>query len=167
MSFWKKESKTVFVRNEAGKVIAVQHLGDEPKESRTPVSKALMKQHYEKHPEERPSAKAKKRIDGVVKAFDEYSLRYAKSHQGSRLSPSRGKPMPPLGSYSFANNPDPFGSTFDRGPRRIKTKKSSKKYTVIGGKAYLIAGTGKKKKKTKSKRRKYNPNDPFDFPDIF
>jgi len=165
MSFWKKESKTHFVRNEAGEVIEVKHSGDEPKGA--PVSKALMKQHYEKHPEERPSAKAKKRIGGAVKAFDDYSKNYAKSHQGSRQSPS-GRPQPPLGSYSFTGNANPFGTMFDSGiPKPKKKPQSSKKYAIVGGKAYPIAGVDKKKKKTKSKRRKHNPNDPFSFPDMF
>jgi hypothetical protein len=168
MSFLKKESKTHFVRDEAGKVIEVKRSGDEPKGA--PVSKALMKQHYEKHPEQRPSAKAKKRIGSVVKVFDDYSLKYAKSHQGSRQIPS-GRPQPPLGSYSFANNFNPIGDTFDSGrPKPKKKPQSSKKYAVVGGKAYLIASTIKKKKKKGKgggKRRKYNPNDPFDFPDIF
>ena len=167
MSFWKKESKTVFVRNEAGKVIAVQHLGDQPKESKAPVSKALMKQYYEEHPEKTKRAKAgrvgKKLLDTGVeigKRVDKYAVSYAKSQ--------RGKPMPPLGSYSFANNFNPIGDTFDRGrPKQKHSPQSSKKYTVIGGKAYPIAETGKKKKKSKSKRGKYNPNDPFDFPNWF
>lgn len=169
MSFWKKKSKTVFVRNEAGKVIATQHLGDRPKESKTPVSKALMKQYYEKHPEKTKRAKAgrvgKKLFDTGVKIgekVDKYAVGYAKSQ--------RGKPMPPLGSYSFANNFNPIGDTFDKGrPKQKQHPQSSKKYVVIGGKAYPKAGASKKKKKTgKSggKRRKYNPNDPFDFPDL-
>lgn len=155
MGFWKKESKTHFVRNEAGKVIDVQRSGDEPRSSKTPVSKALMKQYYEKHPEERPIAKAKKRVGGVIKTFDDYSLKYAKSQQGSS-----GKPLPPLGSFSFT-------SSSVSSPKPKKKTQSSKKYTIVGGKAYPIASTIKKKKKTKSKRRKYNPNDPFDFPDMF
>jgi len=177
MSWWKKESKTHFVRNtETGKVIDVYRSGDEPRESRskTPVSNALMKQYYEKHPEERPSAKAKKRIGKVAASIDSYAQRYAKSHQGARQPPTRrssGSPQLPLGAYSFRNNFNPIGSTFDRGrPKQSRKPQASKKYAIVGGKAYPIAGTSKKKKKkTKSggKRRKYNPNDPFDFPDFF
>lgn len=160
MSFWKKESKTIFVRNEAGKVIAVQQLGDQPKERKTPVSDALMKQYYEKHPEKTKKAKAVRVgktlfVTGVKigKRVDKYAVDYAKGQQG--------KPMPPLGSLSFAD---------EKKPKQKQHPQSSKKYIVIGGKAYLKAGAAKKKKKkgkSGGKQKKYDPNNPFDFPDLF
>lgn len=163
MSFWKKESKTHFVRSDkTGKVIDVFHSGDEPKErkSKTPIRDALMKQHYEKHPEDRPSAKVKKRVGGVIKYFDDYSLKYAKSHQGTRQPSSRprqsSKPRQPLGSYSFENNFNPIGDRFDTGmtsPKRKKKTKPRKKYAIVGGKAYIIAGADKKKKKKTTKKQ--------------
>ena len=63
---------------------------------------------------------------------------------------SSGK-MRPATSYRIKNNYNPFGSMFDtginyKGPSRSKT---SKKYAVIGGKAYPVASIGKKKKKRK------------------
>lgn len=167
MSWWKKESKTVFVRNAEGKVVAIEHLGDQPRESKTSVSSALMKQYYEKHPEKTKSAKLQrfgtKMYSGAIstgKRLDDYSLKYAKSQRRTKA-----KPMPPLGSYSFSDNFNPIGDKLDRG---IKKPQSRVKYTIIGGKAYPIAGMGKKKKKkTQGKRRKYDSNDPFSFPDMF
>jgi len=173
MGFWKKESKTHFRRDEkTGKVLDVYRSGDEPRKSKskTPVSNALMKKYYEEHPEKTRKAKAgrigKKILDtstGIGKRIDKYAVNYAKSQQRSS-----GKPLPPLGSYSVRNNFNPFGDTFDRGqPRQKKKSQPSTKYAIVGGKAYPIAGTGKKKKKTQSKRRKHDPNDPFSFPDLW
>ena len=183
MGFWKKESKTSFVRNEAGKVVEVKRSGDQPRSSGTPVSDALMKQHYEKHPEQRPGTKAKKRIGGIVTSFDNYAKNYAKNHQPPKSrakqhssSVKSGKAKPPLGMYSFSGNSNPFGDMFDSGmsssPRQKRKTQSSKKYAIVKGKAYPIAGSGKKKKKTGSKtggkrRKKYDPNDPFSFPDLW
>ena len=181
MGFWKKESKTHFVRDEAGKVVEVQRSGDQPKSRGTPVSDALMKQHYEKHPEQRPGARAKKRISGIVSALDTYSKNYARSHQPPRVSKNSNRryvpePRPPLGSYSFGGNYNPIGGLFDSGVSapKISKKKSEVrgKYVIVDGVAYPKAKTSKKKKKNVGKgggkrRKKHDPNDPFSFPDFF
>ena len=152
MSWFKKKGETHFERNEAGKIIATQHVGEQPRETKTPVSKALMKGYYKEHPEKTKTAKAirfgqstKKHAVTVGKAVDKWAVSYNRSQ--------RGKHTPPLASYSFKNNANPFGNMFDTGmtaPKR-KTSKSRTKYTAIGGKAYPIAGTSKKKKKKKKK----------------
>ena len=156
MSWWKKESKTSFKRNEAGKVIAVVRSGDDPRGA--PVSNALLKQYYQKHPEEHKIAKAKKSIGNVAKRFDNYSKEYA-MNRPKRSRPQIRKPTPPL-SYSLYNNFNPIGDRYDKGRPKQK-KQSTPKYTVIGGKAYPIAGTGKKKKK-KTTRKKQTGYDIFD-----
>jgi hypothetical protein len=62
-------------------------------------------------------------------------------------------------------NFNPWGSTFDRGmvpmkkPRSSKPKVKGRKYVIRGGKAYPIAGTGKKKKHKKTRK----PRDAFSF----
>lgn len=58
--------------------------------------------------------------------------------------------------HSTRNNANPFGSLFDTGMDRPKashktSKKQSKKYAVVGGKAYPIAGRKKSGKKKKGK----------------
>lgn len=84
--------------------------------------------------------KAGKRVDTAV-------VRYNRTHNPMR------------------NNFNPFGATFDRGMTPMKKPKSkSKKYIVRGGKAYPIAGTGKKKhRKRKQKSKSRDFGDPFDF----
>jgi len=61
--------------------------------------------------------------------------------------------------YSTRNNFNPFGSSFDTGMTpmkhpKSKSKSSKTKYAIVGGKAYPIAGIGKKKKKKSSKKKK-------------
>ena len=161
MGFWKKESKTSFVRDEAGKVIDVQRSGDQPRSRGTPVSDALMKQYYEKHPEKRPGTKTKKALIGFGRYLDNYSKNYAKNHRStSSRSGSRGSGgggLPPLASYSFQGNANPFGSMFDTGVSRPKPNKSSKRlsknYVIVDGIAYPKAKTTKKKKKSTKKKR--------------
>ena len=80
---------------------------------------------------------------------------------------NRRQPSRPATRYSTQSNYNPFGSMFDTGmnynPPRKKSSGSKTKYKVIGGKAYPIAGTGKKHKKKsgKGKRRSNNNWDTF------
>ena len=79
---------------------------------------------------------------------------------------SYNPPSPQLTfGYGTKNNYNPFGSMFDTGigfkQPKIRVKKQSHvKYAVVGGKAYPLAGYGKKK----SKRKKTSSNkiDMFD-----
>ena len=170
MSWFKKKGETHFVRNEAGKIIATEHLGDQPKESRskTPVSKELMKGYYKEHPEETKTARAiqlgkttKKHATTVGKAVDKWAVNYNRRQSG--------RPAAPLASYSFKNNYNPIGTRFDTGMKATpKPKKSKTKYTNIGGKAYPIASTMKsKKKKKKTNTRTSSGFDMFDNSKFF
>jgi len=164
-----KKGETSFVKNEAGKVIATEHLGDQPRESRSksPVTKALMKGYYKEHPEKTKTARAiklgkatGKHATTVGKAVDKWAVNYNRRQGGRR------RPAAPLASYSFRNNYNPFGSMFDTGMTR--PKKSKTKYANIGGKAYPIASTmKKKKKKKKSSTRTSSGFDMFDNSGFF
>ena len=86
------------------------------------------------------------------------------------MNPQRTRRPVSRRPYSTRNNYNPFGDLFDTGMtpmRRPKTKKKTSKtqYAIVGGKAYPIAGTGRKKKKNTKKKKKTvrQFNDPFDF----
>lgn len=92
----------------------------------------------------------KKLVHGAkrtVGRFDRAVVSYNRTRNPMRSrGPSRSSP-----SY---NNYNPFGSTFDTGMKPMKKPKSkNKNYIIRGGKAYPIAGTGKKKHKKKSKSK--------------
>jgi len=54
----------------------------------------------------------------------------------------------PAKRYSTTNNYNPFGNMFDSGMDiSPMSTRAAKRYAVVGGKAYPIAGKGKKKKK--------------------
>ena len=163
MGLFRKEEKVHFVRDDAGKVVEVQRSGDVG----TPVSDRLLAK------QDRKSQRLERRRE-YRKAYDEARheaklkrMKQAGSHAGSTSMSDRFNNV--AGSiqtrpYSTHRNSNPFGSMFDTGMKHPKTRKksSSKKYTIVGGKAYPIAGTGKKKKKGKRKTSSRR-NDPFDF----
>jgi hypothetical protein len=167
--FRAKESHTHFERDDEGNVISVEHSGDEPKRglfrSRTPVSDKFEKEYYEKHPEKRLG----NRLRSAGKSFDK--------HVVSKLQPvnmGRVSRPPRRSSYRVHENYNPVGSMFDKGisfdsssimfsgPGVRKKHKSGghkggggKRFAVVGGKAYPIVGSGKKKKGKKSRVSKY------------
>jgi hypothetical protein len=100
--------------------------GDRMGESRTPVSDALLATQPKTKEKKKPS-----RLIKIGKAIDKKIVAWNRS-QGKR------------GPYSFDNNANPFGSIFDSGID--DTPKVKTKYIIRGGKAYPIAGSGKKKK---------------------
>jgi len=126
----------------------------------TPVSDKLLAQERAKNKYEKKMARMelkKQYREEFNKAKKEATLARAK-REGKRVGSmsamdrldnfSKGFASPP--NYSTRNNYNPFGSMFDTGLTKPKTKSNSKtKYKVIGGKAYPIAGTGKKKTKKK------------------
>lgn len=164
MGWFKKESSTHFERDAEGRVVKVTYSGDQLKDR--PFD-ALMEQYYREHPEERRSAKLKAGAVKLGKKLDDWSRNYNKKAKSSgpmfTWNPpkkSSGGGRPPM-AMEFFN----LGGTSSRVSSRKKKSSGRKKYTVIGGKAYPIAGMGKKKKTSGKKRRGYNPDDPFDFPD--
>ena len=108
--------------------------------------------------------RGKKIVSGLksgAKKLDKKIVEYNRSRNIMRpgYRPRRRSPM--------YNNYNPFGATFDMGMNRPRAthrtpSKQRKKYTVVGGKAYPIAGTGKKKKKKKTRSRK-SSGSAFDF----
>jgi len=103
------------------------------------------------HPWQTP--RGKKFIDSMktgVKKLDRKIVNYNR-----RYNPHRG-----------GGNFNPWGSTFDRGMVSMQKPRSSKsktKYAVVGGKAYPIAGTGKKKTGKKKTKRSSSGAFSFDF----
>ena len=164
MGIFRKESKTHFVRDEAGKVIEVQSSGDKPRNGifrdRSPVYHKLEKEHYEAHPKESPRYKRQQRIERIGKAakrIDKAVVGYNRNRNIMRPGTKQ------YSSYSPRNNYNPIGGMFDMGmsrPSRPRKKTSKTKYAVVGGRAYPIAGTGKKSKK-KTKRKSTKSYDPF------
>jgi len=151
MGLFRKESQTRFLRNEAGEVVDVVRGGDKParslgerlgdRRSRTPVSDSLLSQQK---PSEKKTSFTNRFVAGA-KRIDSGIVKYNRTR-----NPMRG-------------NYNPFGSMFDSGQNYKERKprsSSSKKYAIVGGKAYPIAGS--KKKKSKSKRRRSSGFDMFD-----
>ena len=172
MGLFRKKSSTHFERDEKGNVIGVTHSGDKVKSSGTPVSDTLLEQYYEKHPEERRSAKVKAGALKLGKRLDTWSKDYSKG------SKKRGPILVMNPPKKSSGKPPLALEMFNFGKPNSSIKKSSKasgevgrKYIIRGGKAYPIAGSGKKSKVNNNKsgggkKKKYNPNDPFDFPSI-
>ena len=148
-----KEEHIHFERDNSGRVTSVQRSGDVEQYSSpgetytrgaTPISDRLMASRPRKPSIREKAVNVAKRVDQSVVAYNR--------RQMSR--PSRGRPYGT--SYRTQGNYNPFGNMFDTGmgyrkPSHRKTSGSKTKYKVIGGKAYPIAGTGRKKT---SKRKK-------------
>ena len=147
-----KRESTHFERDYDGSVRRVTRSGD-MKRSSTPVSDALLRQSSEKK-------------GRVSKMFGDYSKRrsrereiyrqeYSRAREGALKSRARSAGRSSAQPYRIDGNFNPFGSMFDSGmdySRPSKKKTVSKtKYTVVGGKAYPVVGSGKKKS---SKRKK-------------
>lgn len=154
MGWFTKKETTHFERDEAGKVVRTTRNGEDvTREVRKPKwksEKQLMQEYYEKHPEKKhPTLK---RIGGGLAKLDKKVVKYnqGKNIMSSGYHPSRKSPA--------HDNYNPFGNLFDTGMSRPKTvKKQSKttaKYAVVGGKAYPIADSGKKKKGKKKSKSK-------------
>ena len=163
MGIFRKKSSTHFERDSRGRVVSVVRSGD--KVSRTPVTDALMEKYYDKHPEKRTSAKLKRGAVKFGRKLDEWSRNYSKS-QGKRgpmftwnppRSSGRGRDPLALELFNFGGMKSNIGK---------KPSPSGKKYHIKGGVAYPIAKKRTGKKTSGKKRRKYNPDDPFDFPDM-
>lgn len=159
---FRREEHVHFERDQAGKVTDVsrEHIG---RGSRTPVSDRLLGQQREESRERKQEYR-----QAYQEAFHKSRIkreagrgsRAGSMTLGDRVDRIAGPPSSSRKSYSPRNNYNPIGSMFDTGMSRPKKKKSKTKYKVIGGKAYPIAGTGKKRKKT-SKKKTSKSYDPF------
>lgn len=165
----RKEEHVSFERDKAGRVTNVER-EYRGRGSRTPASDKLLGQAKDERRRERKERRQDYR-DAYRESFRKARLK-REQERGKRAGgmsigdhidriagpPHRQPSRRP--QYSTQNNYNPFGSMFDTGiqqPRKKKTG-SKTKYKVIGGKAYPIAGTSKKKKRTTSKKK---PRDPF------
>lgn len=123
MGLFRKEQHIKVVIDDEGNKRLIK-TGDRMGESRTPISDALLKQQPKQ--KKQPS-----RLIKIGKAIDKKIVAWNKSQ-------SRGR-------SPIDNNFNPFGSLFDTGIDDVPKQKT--KYIIKGGKAYPVAGTGKKKKK--------------------
>ena len=147
MGLFRKETHTHFERDEAGDVVNVTRNGEDVTEERGwKSSEQLEREHYKAHPEEQH--KTLKKIGSLATSIDKRIVAHNR-----RTAPI--KPFTPRRSSPTYRNYNPFGSMFDTGvkPMSMPKSHSKTKYKVIGGKAYPIAGTGKKKKKSGNKKR--------------
>ena len=168
MGLFRKKETTHFERDEEGKVIQTTRNGQEvePQELKMKTSEQLEQEYYSKHPEKKHPTM--KKIGAGVSKLDKKIVDY--NRRGNRLTTQQTRQPRPVGSFTFSNpgrsNANPFGSMFDTGIQKPKKKKTGKtKYTVVGGKAYPIAGTGSKKKSKKKSTKHKRPGfsfDPFD-----
>jgi len=179
MGLFTKKERVHFERDEEGNVIRmtrngkeVQPVQPEPKPEPQPKYKSteqLHKEFYAKHPEEMPWRERRKKEKAIFR--EEFNkARIARIRQQGKqagsttLSDRLNRMIGTSGTgYKTKNNYNPIGSMFDSGMPGISRKKGSKKkYTVISGKAYPIAGTGKKKKK-KRKSTGFGGFDPMNM----
>lgn len=149
--FTKKES-VHFERDEAGNVIGITRNGQEyqPEPQKQKSIAQLESEYYAKNPKEKHPTLTK--IGGGLAKLDKKIVQYNRTSNIMRPQHS----FKPRKKTPMYNNFNPLGSAFDFGMqpmRKPKTKVTKTKYTVVGGKAYPIAGTGKKKPKKKSKSR--------------
>ena len=133
---------------ESGKFEAVEK-PKEPKE----IKELTREEQFEvrRHPWQTERGKRViKTLGSGVKRLDRAIVNYNRRH-----NPMRGQ-----------GNFNPWGTTFDKGNEPMKKPsqpKGGKKYIIRGGKAYPVAGTGKRKKKKKPKGRKGGDAFSFDF----
>ena len=148
MGLFTRKTRTHFERDEAGNVISVTRNGQDVTDQRGwKSSEQLEREYYQAHPEEKH--KTLRRMGSIIKTVDDKIVAYNR-----RNTPI--KPFSPRRSSPTYRNYNPIGSMFDTGLKPMRTRQTAKsraKYTVIGGKAYPIAGS-KKKSKRKSARRK-------------
>lgn len=135
--------------------------GSKPIRVRKDIKELTHEEQHEprQHPWQTPRGKRViKNVKGGVKRIDNAVVNYNRTR-----NPVGRQPRQRMSNYSTHNNYNPFGSMFDTGMNYNRPRKKSSgktKYTVVGGKAYPIAGS-KKKKKQKSKRRQSNDWDVF------
>jgi len=128
------------------------------RKSRTPVYDAFKKQMKEEKRSARQAARNERRAKQrqIRTAFTE-----ARHKERVKQARTRGRQSARPMKYSTVGNYNPIGGRYDTGlpyKRSTPKKATSTKYTIVGGKAYPIAGT-----KTKKKKRKKHSSSGFNF----
>ena len=185
MGLFKKKESTHFERDEEGRVVETTHDGVpegkpqyervgrqgesvrvhvDPEYRKAKSGRQLQSEYYGKHPEKKHVTL--KKIGAGVSKLDKKIVQY--NRRSNIMNTQRtSRPARPVTGFGFNPpskvNANPFGSMFDTGlPRPRPKKKGKTQYKVIGGKAYPIAGTGKKKTKKKKTSRSKGFYDPFE-----
>ena len=166
----RREERVHYERNQAGKITNVER-EYRGRGSRTPASDKLLGQAKDERRKERQESHQAYR-DAYKESFRKARLKREQERGrraggmsiGDHIDRIAGPPpsykQPSHKPHRTQNNYNPFGTMFDTGiqqPHKKKTGSSKTKYKIIGGKAYPIAGTGKKKKRKTSKKTR----DPF------
>lgn len=170
MGFFRKKETTHFERDPEGRVTQVTRNGEvvDPQELKMKSTEQLEQEYYTKYPKKRHPTLRK--IGSGLQKLDKGVVKYNRTRNIMNTQQRTGRIHSGVGSVPNRPgrvNANPFGGLFDTGvhapPKPRKKKTTKKKFTVIGGKAYPIAGTGKRKKKKTTKKRKYGFDfDPFD-----
>ena len=148
-----KEEHYHVERNGETRVVKV-----EPEPVRSEVKELTREEQFEQRKHPWKTERGKKVISGLktgAKRIDSAIVTYNRKYNPAR--PNYKMPRQSASSYGITGNYNPFGSMFDTGMgyKKPKKKSSSKKqYAIVGGKAYEIAGTGKRKQSKSSRRRK-------------
>ena len=162
MGLFRKEIHTHVSRDEEGRAVLTTEEAPRRKifERRPPLpeeDKPLTREEQFK-PRIQPwkTERGQKVVKGLksgAKRVDTAIVNY--NRKSNILSGNSSAGYRPRRSSPIYNNYNPFGSMFDTGLKPMSRPKSHSKtkYKVIGGKAYPIAGTGKKKKKSGTKKR--------------
>ena len=133
---YRKESTTHFERDESGRVVNVERTEPEPRrsifnrESKTPVSDALLGQDREKRKAERKIVRQEQRVK-QKKLSDLRRKEYETGLQLGAMKAMRKRGfdagMRKYSGYSTQNNYNPFGTMFDTGMTTPKKRKTSTK----------------------------------------
>lgn len=168
MAWFRKETKTHFLRDDEGHVVHVEREETKPRyTSKTPVTDAAERQYYQKHPEETRTARLKKTGGRIAAAVDTWADNYTKNTQRARTK-RRPAPMP-MKTKPYRSpymNIDPLGGMFDpwgSQPSQKKTSKSKKEYVIKGGIAYPVHKQGSFKKPKKKQSKEYDLFDNHGF----
>jgi len=184
MGLFTKREKVSFERDEEGRVIQTTRNGVpegetryervggqgesvkvyvDPEYRKAKTGEQLEKEYYKKYPEKHHPTM--KKIGKGISKLDKKIVEY--NRRSNIMNPSRiRRTVHPMIGFGFnppsSRNVNSFGTLFDTGiPKPREKKKSSTKYAIVGGKAYQIAGSGKKKSKKKKRHTKPEFYDPF------
>jgi len=162
MGLFSKETHTHIDRDEEGKAVLTKEEVPRrriferkpmlPQEDKPLTREEQFKPRVQPWKTER-GQKVVKGLKSGAKRVDTAIVNY--NRRSNILSSGRSTGYQPRRSSPMYNNYNPFGSTFDTGLKPMSKPKSQgrTKYTIIGGKAYPIAGSKKKTKRKTSPRK--------------
>lgn len=137
MGFWTKREKTVFHRDQEGRVVDVEHKGDRELEYEKAMARRESREQQRQERRRRQSDFRKREREAYQRSFEEGRLSRARERGRQHGRGGLGG-FTPAGGSPFYGNYNPFGSRFDMG---------------LGYKRPTIKGNVRKKKKKLRKAR--------------